>query len=81
MPTCRAQAQATLRPCAQRNQTDRVPAAVAMDYEAEIKKLEADVERYRGAGREKEAERKEEKMVQLQRKWDKEKKVVKPHPA
>ena len=52
-----------------------------MDYEAEIKNLEADVERYRGAGREKEAERKEEKMVQLQRKWDKEKKIAKPHPA
>jgi hypothetical protein len=52
-----------------------------MDYEAEIKKLEADVERYRSTGREKDAGRKEEKVVLLQRKWDKEKKVVKPHPA
>jgi len=52
-----------------------------MDYEAEIKKLEADVERYWSTGRDKDAERKEEKVVLLQREWDKEKKVVKPHPA
>lgn len=49
--------------------------------EKEIEKLLPSIEKYRAAGRMREAEAYEDKVVLLQRKLKKEKEKIKPHPA
>jgi len=54
---------------------------MGQDFEAEIKALEADVKRYRAAGRDDAADDREEKVLLLKKKWEKEKAKVGVHPA
>lgn len=52
-----------------------------MTMEEEIEKLNARIEKYREAGRQKEVEMYEDQVVLLERKLKKENETIKPHPA